>query len=62
MEDSMIFEDDVATYQHAMGDEALKLRHQNEALKKHNQLLRDKIKELEVSLEQEVGPKYASMV
>ena len=58
----MIFEDNVTLQNTAvMGEDAIKLANENNFLRNQNDALRDKLKELQVSLEQALGPQYNSI-
>tara|TARA_R110000796_G_scaffold10150_1_gene33996 strand:- start:1898 stop:2089 length:192 start_codon:yes stop_codon:yes gene_type:complete len=62
MEVSMIFEDNVTLQNTAvMGEDAIKLANENNFLRNQNGALREKLKELQVSLEQALGPQYNSI-
>tara|TARA_R110000787_G_scaffold23832_2_gene67960 strand:- start:1781 stop:1972 length:192 start_codon:yes stop_codon:yes gene_type:complete len=62
MEVSMIFEDNVTLQNTAvMGEDAIKLANENNFLRNQNDALREKLKELQVSLEQALGPQYNSI-
>jgi len=58
----MIFEDNVTLQNTAvMGEDAIKLANENNFLRNQNGALREKLKELQVSLEQALGPQYNSI-
>ena len=58
----MIFEDNVMLQNTAvMGEDAIKLANENNFLRNQNDALREKLKELQVSLEQALGPQYNSI-
>jgi len=58
----MIFEDNVTLQNTAvMGEDAIKLANENNFLRNQNDALREKLKELQVSLEQALGPQYNSI-
>lgn len=58
----MIFEDNVTLQNTAvMGEDAIKLANENNFLRNQNGALRKKLKELQVSLEQALGPQYNSI-
>jgi chaperonin cofactor prefoldin len=62
MEVSMIFEDNVTLPNTAvMSEDAIKLTNENSFLRNQNEALKAELKELQVSLEQAIGPKYNSL-
>tara|TARA_R100001377_G_scaffold75301_1_gene51804 strand:+ start:460 stop:651 length:192 start_codon:yes stop_codon:yes gene_type:complete len=63
MEVSMIFEDNITLQNTAVMDvDTMKLRNENNFLRNQNVELKGKLKELTVSLEQAIGPRYNSIV
>tara|TARA_R100001509_G_scaffold8752_2_gene4936 strand:- start:55 stop:246 length:192 start_codon:yes stop_codon:yes gene_type:complete len=56
MEDSMVLEDDFPVHSFVLAGEAASLKNKVDVLEKQNKALRDQVKELEVCLEQAMGP------
>ena len=53
----MILEDDFPVHSFVLAGEAASLKNKVDLLEQQNKALRDQVKELEVSLEQAIGPR-----